>query len=882
MPFLQRGAVGTLIALLIIGTLAPIAQTFAQDGKVTVTLGVPVFTRDALEEKAIKEFETANPNIHVQLVTQESTGASSAANGVDNHLDAVQKLTSTADVVFVTGNAVSPEATRAGYYLNLQPLIDSDKQFNSADFYPTLLRTYQWDQGVWGLPLAADATVLTYDPAAFDKAGIAYPTNKWTLDDLTVAVKALNVKDENGKVTTPGLELYVGVNDIPLYMSLVGKPLYDANAIPNPPLLDQPEVISLLDKLKDLQDLLPLQTPDFNTAPIRIESLTNAAVIRPNQAERKAVLLPGGHAYLDVTGIAVSGATQYPEQAYALARFLTTRSEVNRFTSIPARQSLKGQDGGGNNPGFGVRLTPELQTLLDEAITSGYTVTDRRYYDYLSVATVRARTERLDAQTAIAKLQAEALKSQQTALDRKTNAGKVAVVATPVPTADPNKGVTLKFGVTVFAQSLPKKAEIEALAAEFVKANPGVAKIDIQNGFQSAEQAADKYDCFYLPYSAVPSIQLDKILSLDPFLNADSAYDAKDYVGGALAQVTRDNKIWAVPMGISPTVMWFDPTSLANAGVPKPAFGWETSAFKDTLNALKPTVKDGKAPFFMSGTGGEGVSLLMLIAAYGGLPIDWSTVPPVVKFTDKANVDAMRQVLDLAKAKLIDYKELGSNFGFGGGGAEGNPLYSEQLNGLNFRRIALFGIGGNTPEEDKSKFEAVTFPRGTQIQALSYSSGSLYVSAKAQNPDACYKWISTFATRPELMSLMPLRKSQLADSALETTAGKALAAVYRDVAKVLEDPNTLKVPSLFDGGSNISGFVVQYWLFQAWDNYVLKDKDFDTELKDAQTYADAYIECAAGIPAYDPAQMKYQDYIRNFTDCAVKADPRLKKLLGGR
>ncbi len=875
---LQRGAILALVSLFIVGALAPIARSYAQDSRITVTLAVPVFARETLDP-LVKEFEAANANIHLQLVTQDTLGTVSAANSVDTHLDTVQKFTSSADVlIFNNSSVLSPEATRSGYFLNLQPLIDSDKQLDQADFVPALFRAFQWDQGTWALPLAADATVLTYDPSAFDKVGLAYPTDNWTLDDLINAVKVLNVKDANGKVTTPGIELYVGNNDIPLYMSLLGKPLVDVNAVPNPPFIDQPEVITLLDKLKELQDLLPLQNPEFNTAPIRIESILNLAFVRPNEVARKGVLLPGGHAYLDVSGVAVSGGTQYPEQAYAVARFLTTRPEVNQFTSLPARQSLKNQSGGtGNGAGFGPRMTPELQGLLDKAVANSYTSTDRRFFDYLSAATVTAKTQNLDSRSAAAQAQSNALKAQQTALDRKANTAKVAVVATPVPTADPNKGITLKFGVTVFATSLPKKAEIEALAAEFVKANPGIAKIDIQNGFSQAEQAADKYDCFYLPYSAVPSIQLDKVLNLDPFLSADKNYNAADYVGGALTQVQRDGKIWALPMGISPTVMWFDPTSFANAGLQKPAFGWNISNFKDTLNALKPTVKEGKSPFFMSGPGGAGVSLLMLIASYGGLPIDWSSTPPVVKLTDKTNADAMRQVLDLAKAKLIDYKALGSTFGFGASTAEDNPLYSEQLNGLNFQRFSLFG-GGKA--EDKSKFEAVTFPRGTQLQALSYSSASLYISAKAQNPDACYKWISAFAARPDLMSLMPVRNTQLADPSLETTSGKALAAVYRDIAKVLADPNTLKVPSLFDGGSNISGFVVQFWLFQAWDNYVLNDKDLDTELKDAQIYVDAYLQCAAAIPAYDPAQLKYQDYIRNFTDCAVKADPRLKSLLG--
>lgn len=207
-----------------------------------------------------------------------------------------------------------------------------------------------------------------------------------------------------------------------------------------------------------------------------------------------------------------------------------------------------------------------------------------------------------------------------------------------------------------------------------------------------------------------------------------------------------------------------------------------------------------------------------------------------------------------------------------------NPLYSQQLNGLNFGQFNLFG--GGTKAQDKSKFEAVTFPKGTKYQALSYSTASLYISAKAQNPDACYKWISTFAQHPELMSLMPERHSQLDDASLETTSGKALASVYRDVAKVLDDPNALKIPSLFDGGSNISGFVVQFWLFKAWDDYVLNGKDLDAGLTDAQTFADAYLGCATALPAYDPAQQKYQDYIKGYTNCAVKADPSLKALLG--
>lgn len=876
----RKSATLAVIVALLISGFAPFAQGWAsaQVSPVVITLGVPSFLRDGLEERAIKDFESANPGIKVQIVNQETVGAPFAANGLDSHLNAAQKLASLADVSYIQGSTISAESTRAGYFLNLKPLIESDKDLNQADFLPTLWRSYEWDQGFWAIPLGGTPYVLSYDPVALDKAGVAYPTNNWTIDDLINAVKKLNVVDSTGKVTTPGIELYIGFNDVPLLMSLLGKPLADPNAIPNPPQLDTPETVALLTKLKELQDLLPKQQPEFGTAPLRIEQIFSLTFRRPQDGERKGVLLPGGRSYMDVSAVAVSGASLHPNEAYKLAKYLSGRAELARLNGVSARRTITGEQGGLR---FGGNLAPELQTLQDQAIELAYTPTDRRFFDYLSNAVIRMSTQNLDASGALQVVQQEATKNQQLAFDRKSDQAKVAIVATPVPISDPNKGITLKFGVTSFSPQLAKRNEINALAEEFVRNTPGVARVDIQTGFQRAEQAADRYDCFYLPYSAVPSIQLNKILSLDPYVTTDKDYSATNYIGGAIQQVSRDGKVWALPMGISPTVMWFDPTSFANAGLPKPAYGWSINGFKDTLTSLKVNLKEGQTPFKFEGAGGAGVSLLMLISAYGGTPIDWSTTPPTVKLTDPKNADAMRQVLDLAKAGLLKYDALGATFGIviGGRNTTDNPLYSEQLNGLNFRAAALFAPAQNASPQ---KFEAVTFPKGTSQQAISYSSGSLYISSKAQNADACYKWIKLFASKPELLDLMPAQRATLADSAFEAKVGKALATVYRDVAQVLDEQGTIAVPSLFDGGANIAGFVVQYWLFEAWDNYVLKNGDLDQGLRDAQVYVDAYYTCQSGLPAYDPAQQKYEDYIAGVIDCAVKADPRLKALLGRR
>ncbi len=887
-------AAGGLAALMGLSALTPLASQ-AQTGATVITIAIPAQQKELYTGTIIPAFEKDNPSITVQALTQSAPNIPSAATNVGNFLDGLQAFVSQSDVVLISDNNVTAEATRAGYYLNLQPLIDSDTSLNQADFYPNAFRAFQWDQGTWALPISVDATILSYDPAAFDKAGINYPTAQWTLDDLIAAVKKLTITDQSGAIVTPGIELFRGNNDIPLFMSLLGKPLYDPNSIPNPPAINQPEVQSLLDNLTNLFAIVPQQSATFGTAPIQIGSIRQLAFRgaggNANAPQRKGVLLPGGHAYLTTSGVAVSSATQHPEAAYAFAKFLTTRTDVGGFgASYPARQSLLGQNssgaaGGGGAGGFGgggagffSRLTADVKQLYTDSITNGYSATDRRFYDYLGAAITDMRTNNVDSKTAIADAQTNALQAQQTALTRKADASKVAVVATPLPTLAPNAGITLKFGMSAFGR-IPNQAAIQSLADQFVQQNPGVVgRIDLEvlaNGPNGVTDATTNYDCFYLPYSDVSNVALNTVLSLDPYLTADANYNASDFVGGVLSQVTRDNKIWALPMNIQPTVMWYDPLALGNAGVPKPQSGWDISAFNAALKALQPSLQKGNPPF--TAQADTGSTLLMLVAAYGGLPIDFRTSPVTINFTDKTNVDAMQQVLDLAKSGLIDYRSLANTLGFFVNGNVNNPLYSQELNGLNFR--GQRAAGSTNPQS--SNYAPVTFPKGSAYQMMSYSVGTLYISASAQNPDACYRWISLFAQHPELTNAMPARNSLLSNAQLDTQFGAALAQAYRDAGKVLNDPNTIGAPSLVGGFANLTNTAVQHWLFEAWDNYVLNGKDLASGLADAQNYASGFLQCYATIPPFDPAQEKYTDYLTQVVKCVTKTDPRLSASLRG-
>src|SRR6185295_5412058 len=111
--------------------------------------------------------------------------------------------------------------------------------------------------------------------------------------------------------------------------------------------------------------------------------------------------------------------------------------------------------------------------------------------------------------------------------------------------------------------------------------------------------------CYYLPFNSVPDADLSKLLDLDPFLNADSTFDKSDMLGSLLSQVVRENKTWALPMTIDPSVLLYNSDLFSKANVPEPGAGWTMDAFLDALHSLK-TDPNASAPFVPRGPGGTG------------------------------------------------------------------------------------------------------------------------------------------------------------------------------------------------------------------------------------------------------------------------------------
>jgi len=153
----------------------------AQDGNIVITVAVPEWMNDVFDEELFDQFEAENPGVVVNIeMSGNEAYFGSAAYGPDEFFENSLAFASSADVLSVSSWNMPIEATRAGHFLDLAPLVSGDPTLNESDFFPAIWQSVQWDNGMWMLPISADIEMLIYDQKAFDEAGLGYPDASWT------------------------------------------------------------------------------------------------------------------------------------------------------------------------------------------------------------------------------------------------------------------------------------------------------------------------------------------------------------------------------------------------------------------------------------------------------------------------------------------------------------------------------------------------------------------------------------------------------------------------------------------------------------------------------------------------------------------------------
>lgn len=144
-------------------------------------------------EGMLKQFEAAHPGIKVRAERKAPDGT---------YVDILLQEFSAGiapDVIFISTDHIA-NLVASGKLADLTPYLEADKSVKTSDFYPEMIRHFSVGKSLYLLPRdIAPISCVFYNKALFDAAGLPYPKDDWTWDDLRRTAIKLTQRDADGR-----------------------------------------------------------------------------------------------------------------------------------------------------------------------------------------------------------------------------------------------------------------------------------------------------------------------------------------------------------------------------------------------------------------------------------------------------------------------------------------------------------------------------------------------------------------------------------------------------------------------------------------------------------------------------------------------------------
>jgi len=394
-------------------------------GPVVLRLG----TKDSsaaldLHQAAIASYEAENPDILVQLEAV-------ADRDYDARLVTMFAANAAPDIVQLADESI-PQFVAEGDLVALDSYFPSD--FDTSVYLPNLLEPGKVDGDQYLLPKSYSTLAIYYNKTLFDEAGVPYPEDGWTWDDLLdVALDLTQDLDGDNAPDIWGIQLpATWTTGFEYWVAAAGGQLVSDNGKEFVGYMDSEEVINAVTFYADLYNKYRVSPPptdleadyggntefvDGDAAMLIFDRSIEPELLANPNLDLGVVGLPQGEAHANILfweGYGVASTSEHPRTAANFLTFYTgaAGNEVWVDAALPTVQSVAESSGLTTDPVESVWIN-ELNFVVPRA----YTFTP--YWDEAGVPALAAalQTAILEKNADISALMTQAALDAQTALD---------------------------------------------------------------------------------------------------------------------------------------------------------------------------------------------------------------------------------------------------------------------------------------------------------------------------------------------------------------------------------------------------------------------------------------------------------------------------------
>jgi multiple sugar transport system substrate-binding protein len=775
--------------------------------KTTITFAA-IEAQHAEYAALISEFEVQNPDIDVKFVNLAVDPSN--MSGFATQADAIAL-------------PVVPVGSDAYNYLDIQPLAETDTNYDQGQYLPGIMEGCQVDERQIGLPYTASLQVIYYNRDIFDAAGIAYPQPDWTWEEFRL--NTINLTRRNGQE----VEQYGFVN-LSSMVRLLGTMLNRDLMIS-----DEEEKAGALEKtLNSYLNLVQLgyvRVPQNGEYPGDLESLIY---------DGKAAMWLDGlfrlEDYRNVLGeqigflpvpegtratarcLAISAGSQQPQAVWRLIKYLSEQNGPFVLPNeLPAYQEMIQ-----NNVNW-QSFSDEEQAVLKAALDNAWYGT-HWLFTTLNLEFDNVLTDQNDMNSMLLSV----LQLNPPELEGPIEP-QFAFEVRSTPDDIPPGAVFIKFHGSYLNREVR-----EVLVNEF---NQSQSDYYIYTNV-SLEDA----DCF-IDSSRYTKNHPEAYYPLTPLLegDAESMALAADLPPGVLETTRLNGEILGIPLFTLAYATYYNPVLLEQAGLEPPPDDWTFSEFWEYTQAA---TQDG-----IYGFGLGSPALVVIYDSMNSPLIDENGEVPVFLFNTPEVKQTTEFLLKMQYEGVIPELDIDM----------GDKYWTWRKNILSDKAVFWMSSMDDYLNEEL-KYEPGMLPIPGYIPNYSLTSfPSFFISKNSSVPEGCWEWFTHFSANPAIYSWIPLRNSVRNSPEYEALVGIDMASLYR---KIIDQ---MKVTPIDEKSRDTSYFTTgPYFWFQTTIGALKYGEDLDIPLQTVQFKSEAYLTCMLNMDG-TPGE--------NYQTCMKLVDP---------